>query len=62
MIWYNVGDEHHFSVLTLCGVIMLAIFLLPMLMRPLDFIENFPQYFFGLFSYLLLLPTFINVI
>ena len=43
MIWYNApNDEHHFSVLTLCGMIMLAIFLLPMLMRPLDFIENFP--------------------
>lgn len=40
---------------------MLTVFLLPMIFRPLDFIENGPRYIIGLASYILLLPTFINV-
>jgi len=40
---------------------MLSVYLVPILLRPIDFIFNFQQYVIGLVSYLLLLPTFINV-
>ena len=32
-----------------------------MVLRPIDFLQNIPQYTIGLVSYILLLPTFINV-
>jgi len=50
-----------FSYLTLSGVIMLAIYFIPMILRPLDFLMNMKQYIIGLISYFLLLPLFINV-
>lgn len=40
---------------------MLSTYFLPMILRPLDFIYNAPRYIVGIISYLLLLPTFINV-
>ena len=51
----------YFSLLTLSGCIMLGIYFLPMILRPIDFAQNFVQYSVGLVSYILLLPTFINV-
>ena len=51
----------HFSVLVLAGVIMLCVYLAPLFLRPLDFIQNAGKYIIGLFSYLLLMPMFINV-
>lgn len=51
----------HFSLLTLCGTIMLSVYLMPMILRPLDFFYNMHRYLIGLTSYLLLLPTFVNV-
>merc|ERR1719266_10590 len=35
--WHETG-EYYFSWLTLAGVIMLSVYLLPFLMRPVDFI------------------------
>jgi hypothetical protein len=40
---------------------MLSVYLLPMILRPIDFLFNMPQYLIGLVSYILLLPTYINV-
>jgi hypothetical protein len=40
---------------------MLSVYLIPMVLRPLDFIFNMHRYLIGLTSYLLLLPTFVNV-
>ena len=54
-------DDTHFSILTLAGYIMLAIYFVPMILRPIDFLKNIPKYTIGLLSYILLLPTFINV-
>ena len=51
----------HFSILTLSGVIMLSVYLLPIVLRPIDFLYNAVNYSLGLVSYILLLPTFINV-
>lgn len=38
--WIDCGYSK-FSVLTLCGVIMMSVFLLPIILRPIDFIKNF---------------------
>ena len=64
--WHDVKDIHgkpikHFSILTLSGVIMLCVYFLPMMLRPIDFLKNVDKYILGLISYLFLLPTFINV-
>jgi len=40
---------------------MMLVFLLPMILRPLDFLSNARNYILGLFSYLFMMPTFINV-
>jgi len=40
---------------------MLSIYLLPMVLRPIDFVLNPLKYLVGFVSYMLLLPIFINV-
>ncbi len=40
---------------------MLAVYLVPFILRPIDFLENFRGYVIGLFSYLILIPMFTNV-
>ena len=52
---------HYFSPLVLAGVIMLSVYLVPIVMRPIDFLENFRGYTVGLLSYLTLIPMFTNV-
>jgi hypothetical protein len=59
--WFDLDVPAHFSLLTLSGVIMLSIYIIPIVLRPIDFMFNFAQYAIGLVSYFLLLPTFINV-
>ena len=59
--WVDLDEPAHFSLLTLSGVVMLSIYIVPVILRPKDFFFNMTQYFFGLFSYFLLLPVFINV-
>merc|ERR1712003_422305 len=54
-------DDTYFSTLCLAGIIMLSIYLLPMVMRPLDFIMNFKEYTMGFISYMLMMPVFTNV-
>lgn len=52
---------YNFSYLVLAGVIMLSIYIVPMVMRPMDFLGNLGGYTVGLFSYILLIPMFVNV-
>lgn len=60
--WVVAEPVHtYFSVLTLAGYIMLSLYFVPMILRPVDFARNVPKYVIGLVSYILLLPTFINV-
>ena len=59
-VWEGTG-KHHFSYLVLSGVIMLSIYIIPFLMRPLDVLKNFRGYTIGLISYLLLIPMYSNV-
>ena len=58
--WRNTGN-YYFSWLTLAGVIMLCVYLLPLIMRPIDYYQNFKKYTLGLIAYLLLLPMFTNI-
>lgn len=58
--WKGTG-EHNFSLLVLSGVIMCCVFLIPIILRPLDFLSNVRNYIVGLFSYLFMMPTFINI-
>ena len=59
--WYKVPGVSYFSWLVLAGVIMLSIYLVPFLMRPIDFLRNAAGYIIGLLSYILLIPMFVNV-
>ena len=52
---------YFFSPLVLAGVIMLSVYLVPIIMRPIDFLENFRGYVVGLLAYLCLIPMFTNV-
>ena len=58
--WNGVG-VYYFSPLVLAGVIMLSVYLVPMVMRPIDFLENLASYLVGFLSYLCLIPMFTNV-
>lgn len=58
--WEPQGDTH-FSYLVMAGIIMLCIYLVPFVMRPIDFLENFKGYTIGLISYLILIPMFTNI-
>ena len=40
---------------------MLCIYLIPMILRPIDFLSNLGGYICGLFTYILLIPMYINV-
>ena len=59
-VWTPMGD-YHFSWLVLAGTIMLTIYLVPFILRPVDFLENFKGYTIGLVAYLLLIPMFTNI-
>ena len=58
--WHGVG-KHYFSPLVLAGVIMLSVYLVPIVMRPIDFLANLRGYVVGLIAYLCLIPMFTNV-
>ena len=58
--WEQTGYAY-FSWLTLAGIIMLGVYLLPFVLRPIDFVTNFGKYLLGLIAYLFLLPMFTNV-
>jgi DNA phosphorothioation-dependent restriction protein DptG len=40
---------------------MCCVFLMPLILRPLDFLSNVRNYMLGLLSYLFMMPTFINI-
>ena len=58
--WHGTGN-YYFSWLELAGVIMLGVYILPFLLRPIDFFKNAGKYVMGLLAYLFLLPMFTNV-
>jgi lysylphosphatidylglycerol synthetase-like protein (DUF2156 family) len=60
--WVDVTPpETYFSTLCLAGIIMLTIYVLPMVMRPLDFLSNFKHYICGFIAYMVMMPVFTNV-
>ena len=50
-----------FSYLTLSGVIMLSIYLVPLILRPIDTLFNLKQYAIGMAAYFLMLPVYTNL-
>ena len=40
---------------------MLSVYFVPLILRPFDFIYNFSGYVIGMTVYILMLPTFINI-
>ena len=58
--WTTYPDTH-FSWLVLAGIIMLTIYLVPFIFRPVDFLENFKGYVVGLIAYLVMIPLFANI-
>ena len=55
------NPETYFSILVLCGIFMTGVYLIPILLRPLDFIVNLRSYIVGLIVYIFMMPTFVNV-
>jgi len=54
-------DLTYFSYLVVAGVIVLSIYAIPIVFRPLDFLANIAPYTVGLLSYIVMLPVFSNV-
>lgn len=50
--------ETYFSWVCLAGIVSLIFYVLPILMRPLDFLSNLKKYCLGFLCYMLLLPVF----
>ena len=50
------------SMFKVASGLMLGLYLLPMILRPLDFIMNFFKYTIGMICYILMMPTFVNVL
>lgn len=63
-IWVDADSDLYpakFNYLTLFGMIMLSVYIIPVILRPLDFMYNLLSYISGFLSYFLLLPIFLNV-
>ena len=58
---YEPTGRTNFSKMNAAGTVMLTVYVIPMLMRPKDFLYNFRGYFVGLITYLCLLPMFVNI-
>ena len=54
--------ETYFSWLCLAGILMLSIYCMPILMRPLDFLANFKTYIASFFCYMMMMPVFNNIL
>ena len=48
--------------MTIAGIIMYSTFLAPMILRPLDFLQNFMNYILGMITYIVMIPTMVNVL
>jgi hypothetical protein len=57
----NPNGETYFSIQCLAGTLMLMIYLMPMAMRPVDFIMNFSKYIVGFISYIAMIAAFTNL-
>jgi len=61
IVCVQIEDTEYFSTLCLAGIIMLTVYMLPFVMRPLDFLSNFKSYVLGFTAYMLMMPVFTNV-
>ncbi len=51
----------YFSPLTMAGFVMTSIFLMPFILRPIDFMQNFKNYVFGFIAFLIMMPYYANI-
>lgn len=65
---YNPGKNEYepdgiyvFSWLTVAGVILLGVYLVPMVFRPIDFLRQPVKYLYGFVAYFLMMPMYLNV-
>jgi chitin synthase len=40
---------------------MLSVYIIPMILRPIDFLKNFKSYIMGMIVYIFMIPTFVNI-
>ena len=58
--WIKQGNTS-FSWLVLSGMIMIGVYIVPIILRPVDFCSHMCSYIMGLIAYLLLIPMYTNV-
>jgi len=65
MIYYLVQVPFYvdgrLQILKVAGIIMIGSFLVPILLRPLDFALSPIRYTLGLLAYLYMMPTYVNI-
>lgn len=49
------------NYLVVCGTIVLLVYLVPFVYRPIDFAKNFTKYIVGFICYMFMLPVISNV-
>ena len=58
--WVPTGDTY-FSIICVCSILMLSMYITPFIMRPIDAIQNWKPYILGFLAYLLMMPVFTNI-
>ena len=61
LVLVPTGDSY-LSFLCLAGILMLSIYCMPVLMRPLDFLANFKTYLASFLCYMMMMPVFNNIL
>lgn len=65
--WVRVGkkkDKARYDIMwtSFFGIIILFAFIIPVLLRPLDFLKNIHRYCIGFVTYMIMLPTYTNTL
>lgn len=58
---YIPTGQYYFNWLYLAAAIMLGVYAIPFVFRPLDCLQNLRSYVLGFLSYFLMLPMFLEV-
>ena len=58
--WVPTGNEY-LNWLVVAGTIVLLVYFVPFIYRPLDFAKNFLKYIVGFICYMMMLPVFSNI-
>ncbi len=58
--WIPTG-KYYLNWLVVAGTVVLLVYFVPFIYRPLDFAKNFLKYIIGFICYMMMLPVFSNV-